>query len=282
MGGTIPGPTCLILCRNIQLADALEGLGLHRLIIAFFALFSISTLAQEPRRAPAGLGTENLPDAPRSQMASLFSESLAHAGVNDVRPITIAPASLEGSRITLSMLLPLSSKSPAGSSFQARLDQPLSQEGQLLLPQGTIFEGHVQTRPARRMMRPGAMYMAFDRMILPDGVIQKIQLHVVDAQTTSVKADSEGRLHPTVSKKRLAIQLGGTALSAKFADDLAELAGGEAVGAGTARIVGAGAATTFFLLQKGREVKLKSGDKIEVEFDRPAAPSSPGLLPPAR
>jgi hypothetical protein len=112
------------------------------------------------------------------------------------------------------------------------------------------------------------MYIAFDRMILPDGGVRSVRLHLVDAAPAAIKTDAEGRLHPAISKKRLAIQLGGTALTAKFVDDLAELAGGAAVGAGTARIVGGGAAATFFLLQKGREVKLNSGDKIEVEFDR--------------
>jgi len=41
------------------------------------------------------------------------------------------------------------------------------------------------------------------------------------------------------------------------------------VGAGTARFVGMGAAATFFALQKGREVTLKPGDKLEIEFGRP-------------
>jgi hypothetical protein len=174
--------------------------------------------------------------------------------------------------LSLSLLSTVSSKSPVGSSFQARLDNPLAIEGRVLLPQGTVFEGHIQTRPARRMMRPGSMFMSFDRMILPDGSAQRIDLHMVDASTPAVNADSEGGLHPALSKKRMMIQLGGTALTAKFADDLAELAGGTAVGAGTARLVGAGAAATFFVLQKGREVQLNAGDKLDVEFGRSLVP----------
>ena len=247
---------------------------MHRLIILFFALFSISALAQELIPTSRSVTPENLPDAPHSQLASLFAESTRP---DIVRPASVVPTSLEGTRVKLSMSLALSSKSPIGSSFQARLDQPLMQEGQTLLPQGTIFEGHIQTRAARRMMRPGAMYMIFERMILPDGSIQSVQLHLVNAETTAIKTGPEGRLQPALSKKRLAIQLGGTAMAAKFADDLAELAGGTAVGAGTARLVGASAAATFFVLQKGREVKLNSGDKIEVEFGRAIASSSRDL-----
>lgn len=106
-------------------------------------------------------------------------------------------------------------------------------------------------------------------------------MHLVSASSTAVKSDSEGGLHPAFSKKRLAVQAGGTALTAKFADDLAELAGGTAVGAGTARAIGAGAAATFFLLQKGREVKLQPGDVLEVEFGYPrrALHNSPLKVP---
>ena len=75
-------------------------------------------------------------------------------------------------------------------------------------------------------------------------------------------------LHPRISKKRLAIPAGGTAMAAKFADDLVQLAGGAAAGAGSARLVGMGAAGIFLALQKGREARLRPGDEIEVEFGR--------------
>lgn len=119
-------------------------------------------------------------------------------------------------------------------------------------------------------MKSGSMFMTFDRLILPNGSVQEVSLHLVSADCPAVKSDAEGMLHPALSKKRLAIQVGGTAFTAKLADDLAELAGGPAVGAGTARVIGAGAAATFLVLQKGREVKLRSGDVLEVEFGHPS------------
>jgi hypothetical protein len=60
--------------------------------------------------------------------------------------------------------------------------------------------------------------------------------------------------------------LGGTALVAKLADDLSEEA--LATTAGSARWYRLAASTTFLVLQKGREVKLKPGDLIEVDFLR--------------
>lgn len=249
---------------------------MHKSAVIVFLMLSIPTACLS-QQIPLlnGWSSEALPDAPRPQVAKLsvqFSEKSMHATLAAALPHPEDTKSLEGTRVTLSLLSAVSSKSLSGSTFRAYIDRPVVIQGCVTVPAGTIFEGHVQTHPARRMMRQGSMFMTFDRMILPDGKVQETDLHLVDADSPGIKADSEGKLHPALSKKRLAIQLGGTALTAKFADDLAEFAGGTAVGAGSARLVGAGAAATFFVLQKGREVKLNAGDKLEVEFGRSVAP----------
>jgi len=179
-----------------------------------------------------------------------------------------APVSLGGVRATLSLVSEVSSKLPTGSSFEARLEEPVTREGQTVLPKGTVFEGHLKTIPARRPMRAGSVFMMFDRAILPGGTAETVAANLIGTNSDTVKTDPEGKVRPGVSKKRLVIQLGGTALTAKLADDLSQVIGGTAVSAGTARYVGFGAATTFFLIQKGREVKLKPGDELEVEFGR--------------
>jgi hypothetical protein len=172
---------------------------------------------------------------------------------------------LEGRKARLSLISQITSKSPSGSSFMARLEDPVEVEGKPVLPKGTLVEGHLQTIPARRMMRGGALRMVFDRIKLPDGTVQPARFEL-SSKSDSAKTDSEGTVHPTVSKKRLAIQLGGTALAAKLADDLSEEA--LATTAGSARWYGLAASTTFLLLQKGREVKLKPGEVIEVDLLR--------------
>ncbi len=104
----------------------------------------------------------------------------------------------------------------------AKLEDAVAVDGKPVLPQGTLVEGHLETTPARRMMRRGALRMIFDRLKLPDGTIQPAHLELASTESNAAKADSEGTVHPTVSKKRLAIQLGGTALVAKLADDISE------------------------------------------------------------
>lgn len=177
---------------------------------------------------------------------------------------------LEGRKARLALLSPISSKSPSGSSFMAKLEEPVEVDGKPLLPKGALVEGHLETIPARRMMRRGALRMVFDRIKLPDGTVQPARLELSTTESNSAKTDSEGTVHPTVSKKRLAIQLGGTAVAAKLADDLSEEA--LATTAGSARWYGLAASTTFLLLQKGREVKLKPGEVIEVDFVREGSP----------
>jgi hypothetical protein len=171
-----------------------------------------------------------------------------------------------GLKARLSLLSQISSKSPSGSSFMAKIEDPVEVQGKPVLPAGTLVEGHLETTPARRPMRRGALRMIFDRVKLPDGTVQPARFELSSTESNSARTDSEGIVHPTVSKKRLAIQLGGTAAVAKLADDLSEEA--LATTAGSARWYGLAASTTFLLLQKGREVKLKPGEVIEVDLVR--------------
>ena len=206
----------------------------------------------------------------------LFTMCIALAGASPGQEPATQP-SLEGRKARLALLSPISSKSPSGSSFMAKLEEAVEVDRKPVLPKGALVEGHLETTPARRPMRRGALRMVFDRIKLPDGTVQPARLELSTTESPSAKTDSEGTVHPTVSKKRLAIQLGGTALVAKLADDLSEEA--LATTAGSARWYGLAASTTFLLLQKGREVKLKPGEIIEVDFVREGSPLLPGPAP---
>ena len=64
--------------------------------------------------------------------------------------------SLQGPRVKHSLLNMVSSKLSNGSSFQARLEHAVTRNGQMLLPELVLFEGHTETRHARHLMRPGS------------------------------------------------------------------------------------------------------------------------------
>jgi hypothetical protein len=239
-------------------------------LCAFLFLLAITfggsqVIAQQlpPPARSGSTADRDLPDAPSAQKsktggssnASRSTNRLSRPG-NDVDPVT--------ARLTL--LSNISSKSPSGSSFLARVQTAVTVDGKPVLPEGSIVEGHLQTTPARRMMRAGALRIIFDRIKLPDGTVQGAGFELVTAESDSVKVDDEGVARPTVSKKRLALQLGGSLAIAKLADDISEEV--LAVGAGSARYYGLGASVAFLAIQKGREVKLREGDVVEVEFVR--------------
>ena len=100
--------------------------------------------------------------------------------------------SWEGRKARLALVSPVSSKSPSGSSFLAKLEDPVEVDGKPALPQGTLVEGHLETIPARRMMRRGALRMVFDRIKLPDGTVQPARFELSSTESDSAKTDSEG------------------------------------------------------------------------------------------
>jgi len=137
----------------------------------------------------------------------LLTCCIAFAGVSMAQERAAQPA-LEGRKARLALLSQISSKSPSGSSFMAKLEDPVEVDGKPLLPKGTLVEGHLETIPARRPMRRGALRMIFDRIKLPDGTVQPAWFELSATDSNAAETDSEGTVHPTVSKKRLAIQLG--------------------------------------------------------------------------
>ncbi len=215
----------------------------------------------------------------RSCLIALCLESAARSYAQErTTPLPDARRrSPDGRTARLALLSQITPMALSGSSFMAKLEDPVEVDGKLVLPKGTLVEGHLETIPARRMMRRGALRMLFDRIKLPDGTVQPARFELSTTESDAAKTDSEGTVHPTVSKKRLALQLGGTALVAKLADDLSEEA--LATSAGSARWYGLSASTTFLQLQKGREVKLKPGEVIEVDLLRDGSALPIGTSP---
>jgi len=209
--------------------------------------------------------SQTIPDSPSSTLKTRPDQ--ARDGLPKMPDAAETQPTLAGHTATIALLSEVSSKAPSGSAFLARLEAPLGAAAQPLLPKGTLLEGHLDTKPARRLLKAGSLRMIFDRVKLPDGTVQRANISLIGIRNNrNVKTDDEGTLRPTVSKKRLAFDFGGSLLIAKLADDIAE----EAVSAsvGQARLYGMAAGGVFLALQKGREVKLRSGDVIEVEFGR--------------
>ena len=130
-----------------------------------------------------------------------------------------------------------------GQAVEAVLTRPLFNGDRLLLPQGSRLQGTVrQVQAARRLKKNGQLRIAFQQVVPPDGVEQKVQAALVGVQAGQdghVRLDSEGGAEATTSKSRygrLALSLGLSAAMVHHVGDSdgdgAGSSGGPAAGAG--------------------------------------------------
>ena len=244
------------------------------LTTACFILLVLGACWSQQSNPEQSAADKRAPDAPRLSVRRAPRLPVSGVTSDESLPTDDLLVPLEGVRARLKLHSSISSRMPSGSVFQASLDEPVAIDGRILLPKGTIFEGRLATARAQRRMRRGSVFMVFNRVVLPNGSARRVEVNLVSVENKAVTLNAEGELHPNLGKKRLLTQIGAAGLAAKFGDDLAELAGGTAVGSSKARYFGVGASAAFLLLQRGPDVKLDPGEGLEIEFGRggPALP----------
>jgi hypothetical protein len=113
-----------------------------------------------------------------------------------------------GSVVHARLITPLTSAtSQKGEAVEALISQPLlDAEGHLIVPQGSRLKGTVrQAQPARHMKKNGQLRIAFQQLIPPDGIAQKVETTLEGVQSgkdANVKLDSEGGAEATTPKTR--------------------------------------------------------------------------------
>lgn len=168
-----------------------------------------------------------------------------------------------------------------GQKISAKTTEDLFVEDNKVIPQGTMFYGHVsKVLPPKRVGRPGSLVLQFDYFKLPDGrqFAFKIEANNTRKSTPKSKLKGLGVI--------AAHAAGGAAVGAIFAYQIFGLeetiamhgyniAGGAAAGA----LVG----TAVALLRHGPEAVLEPGDDLNMEIDSdlllPAA-TAPTIKPP--
>lgn len=182
------------------------------------------------------------------------------------QPVTL-PAGTQA-RLLLLTRLDATENHP-GDVFQARLLEPISSEGRLLLPEGAMFAGHVgKVLPPRRLSRPASMYLNFDQVTLPDGSTQKIAGSLMSAdldRKLPMSVDSEGGLHGhSRGVKRTLSALGIGIATDQVVDEAVEMAMHAA-----GPYVGLGTGLFLFLGKHGNDVTLPQYTELQVVFERP-------------
>ena len=207
--------------------------------------------------------------------------AVAHGEPSKALPATL-PEIAVGTSAKLILLGPVSaSGSQAGDIFQARLVEPVRVASEIVLPEGTVFEGKVlNRRPPRMLSRPGSLLLTFTQVSVPGGTSSPVAASLTAAeldQRSHTKIDPEGKLRgDRPGKAWMLANIGATAGIAKVADDGTQLVieaivstATDASTAGTARIVATCGSLLFLLTRHGRDVVLPKFTEVNIVFDRP-------------
>jgi len=194
------------------------------------------------------------------------------------KPVTIP----EGTHANFLLLTELSaSDNKQGDTFQARLVKPIFQpDGKLLVPEGSLLEGHIaRLVPPRRMSRAASLYLVFDRLTEPEGNSQRVSASLAGADVDKkapVNMDTEGGLHGKSGAKSLAKRAVVGVASQQIADEVVEMAT-HAVAPYASTALG------LFILfgGHGNDVDLPRYSDLEVVFGRPLTVPEPAATPTA-
>lgn len=154
--------------------------------------------------------------------------------------------------------------------FTAVVDKPvIDANGQTLILEGTIIEGHVtQAQPAKWRRRSGIIGINFDNLYL-DGKKIPISGYLTAADAGDRKRiDDEGNWKGGSLTKRDIVFVGGGAGAGAAIGVIA----GASILAATG--IGAAAGLTATLLMKGKEAVVEEGQLVGLELSRPFRPSA--------
>ncbi len=194
---------------------------------------------------------------------------LLPAGPSTATPgqVSVIPS---GTHARLLLLEPLSaSDSKQGDIFHARVLQPIIENGRLVVPEGSTLVGHIGKVVApRRLNRAGSVYLAFDKLVLPNGAAQSVAASLVGTamdKKQAGKMDEEGGLHGQgPGAKKMLKDFGVGLASQQVADEVAEMA---AHAAGPYVSIPMG--LFMFLGGHGHDVELPRFSELQVVFGRP-------------
>lgn len=259
--------------------------------VAKAALSSHPSDGTEPGRGLSGVNLELVVRAGGPEAQASSAPLAPSAESSAASPLEFGTISA-GSNAELALLAALSaSKTRAGYPFKAVLVQPMRLSSGEVLPEGTIFEGHVtKSIPPRRLSRSGSLYITFTRLELPGEGSRPIAASVsgVDvSQGSRMRLSSEGGMSGgNLGKARLLLELGVGAGVSKVADDTYQLiveavisTATDASTAGAARLISFAFTGSYWLTRRGRDVKLPRYTMITIRFDRPPSLFSSELVP---
>ena len=182
-------------------------------------------------------------------------------------PIPFSGELASGTHARLLMLTPLGSEaSHENDKFTARVLEPIEQDGQPAIPEGSVLQGHVTKieRP-RRMSRPGAVHLAFDKVYLGKS---SAPILAASLQAPDAGKDAAASGTPQATEKRglkkTVYDKGSAMVDSEAGSDAMDVASYF-----TPPLANTGVGMAMYMGRHGREVSLPRFSEIEIIFNAP-------------
>lgn len=234
------------------------------------------TQAKPSAAKPASTGEVYGPYVPykdpaRSVEASAASRP-AHREDMDGQIITSVPEHEgelnEGTLLYVKMRDQLSTAATEpGTTFSAEVMAPITNHNRVIIPIGSVLEGHVTAvHSGRRISGAASLHLEPESVTLPDGTKYVIHAQLIDTTLSSFNVDREGTLK---RRDRVKETLAVSALTTGGGAAAGALVGG-GVGAVVGAGIGAGASTVMWLKQE-RQATLQEGSRLVFSLTTPLA-----------
>jgi len=159
-----------------------------------------------------------------------------------------------GTRIRVQMDNEINSKvSSENDTFTVKISEPLKVRESVVLPIGTIIEGRV-TKVKRAALggKSGILEVSFETLWSPGGEKQKIKGALLNRLTAESSATAT------------ALTIGGGTALGGIIGAISKAENGTLIGA----LIGAGAGTGVAISRKGKDVRISTDEKFEIELTK--------------
>jgi hypothetical protein len=185
-----------------------------------------------------------------------------------VMSVPIVPGQMnDGTILHVVLQTPLSTtENRVGDTFLAALTQPVTQNGEVLLPIGSQIRGRIsELHGGRRITGPASIRLDPEYITLPDGTSHRLFAEVAGLDSISNShVSSEGAIldsgHSKAALTTVAATTGGAAVT------------GAVVGGGVGAVVGAGIGAgigTVWWLRRDIQQSLPPGTRLAFSLDAP-------------
>lgn len=178
-----------------------------------------------------------------------------------------------GTRVPLVLINSVSTKHASpGDKVYLKSVYPVIVGGRVMVPPGTYVSGSItSTKRPGRVKGKGELYLRFEQMILPNGVIRDLtgRVGALDGRSPEGFDKDEGRISSEGNKGGDTRTVAETTAAGAGIGTLAGAAGGRTgMGLGIGSAAGAAAGLASVLLSRGPDAILEKGSQLDMELDR--------------